>query len=408
MNVNIESFEVMPTNIFNVKIKRGVFDWLINTSGWSNKDLADKLNYPEKEIAAWRVNKNDIELPINKVEILASAIKRPLSVFFISKPPVESSTLVDFRKLTKNSSKSYSKETALAIRKTTRLQKVSHNLLVSSNYIFDIKENEYQIQKISAEDAAIRERQLSSISIEDQISWRDERIAFREWKEWLESKNMFVFQMDFPIEDARGFSLIDIEPYIIVLSSHDSVRGRIFSLFHEYAHILLRKSAVCNMESYSSTSLEIRKIERWCDSFAGAFILPMAAILRPKQKINEQYIATEIIRKISSRYKISELGVLVRLGNLRYIENELYRTEYLRLKNEFEMKKEEKQKETAEKDKKGGGQSGERRAIIEKGMKFSKFVIENSKKGKISEYDVMDYLDIQAKNLPKLHEALDR
>ena len=396
----------MTGSAFNVKIKRGVFEWLVNTSGWTDKELAEKLNYSERTISEMRLGKNDVELPINKVELLASTIKRPLSVFFISKPPVEPSVLADFRKLSKNSSKNYSKETALAIRKATRLQKISFDLMKSSDYSIK-KENEYQISKISPEDAAIIERNQSGISVEEQTSWKNEYIAFRKWKDWIESKNIFVFQMDIPIEDARGFSLTNIEPFIIVLSLHDSVRGRIFSLFHEYAHILLRKPAVCNLEGYSSGSLEVRKIERWCDSFAGSFILPMTALIKPKQQIEREYIP-ELVRKISSQYKISELGTLVRLGNLRYIDQENYRLEYSRLINEFEVKKEEKKKKNELKEKQEGGIPGEKRAINEKGKRFSKFILDNSKRGKISEYDVMDYLDIQAKNLLKLHEALNQ
>jgi len=397
----------MLGNAFNVKIKRGVFEWLVNTSGWSDKELAEKLNYSEKAIAEMRIGRSDVELPITKVELLASAIKRPLSVFFISKPPIEPSIVADFRKLSKNSSKNYSKETALAIRKATRLQKISSDLMKSSDSPLIGKENEYLISGISPEDAAIIERKQSNISIEEQISWKNEYIAYRRWKDWIESKNIFVFQMDIPIEDARGFSLTNIDPFIIVLSSHDSVRGRIFSLFHEYAHILLRKPAVCNMESYSSGSLEIRKIERWCDSFAGSFIVPKAALIEPKQQIEREFIR-EVVRKISSHYKISELGALVRLGNLRYIDQDDYRIEYSKLVNEFELKKVENQKKKEIKEKQEGGIPGEKRAINEKGKRFSKFILESSKRGKISEYDVMDYLDIQAKNLSKLHEALNQ
>ena len=399
----------MPTTIYNVRIKRSVFNWLITTSGWSDKELANKLNYSEREILELLVSKKDVELPINKVELLASLIKRPLSVFFISSPPHDSTQLADFRKLSKNSSKSYSKETSLAIRKARRLQKISRTLMVSSDIRFR-KENEYNISKNSAEEAAIIERNLSGIPINEQKSWDGDYIAFRRWKDWIESKNMFVFQMDFPIEDARGFSLIDIEPYIIVLSVHDSVRGRIFSLFHEYAHILLRKPAVCNLESFDSHKSEIKKIERWCDAFAGAFILPSSEISKHidnKEKIFKKSIKSTI-QKISSEYRISELGALVRLGNLQFIQKEQYREEYLRLLQEFELKKVENIKKKEEREQQTGGISGEKRALNEKGKKFSNFILENSRQGKLSEIDVLDYLDIRAKNLPKLQEALNK
>ena len=45
-----------------------------------------------------------------------------------------------------------------------------------------------------------------------------------------------------PIEDARGFSLTEVEPFVIVVNESDAPNAKIFTLFHEYGHILLNQS----------------------------------------------------------------------------------------------------------------------------------------------------------------------
>ena len=63
--------------------------------------------------------------------------------------------------------------------------------------------------------------------------------AFDQWREWLESLNISVLKLKIPAGDARGFSLTDGEPSVIVVNSADAERARLFTLFHEYAHLLL-------------------------------------------------------------------------------------------------------------------------------------------------------------------------
>jgi hypothetical protein len=67
--------------------------------------------------------------------------------------------------------------------------------------------------------------------------------ALRRWRGAVESRNVFVLQLSMPVDDARGCSLTDQEPFMIVVSSSDAVQARIFTLFHEYAH--LRNPGIC-------------------------------------------------------------------------------------------------------------------------------------------------------------------
>ena len=80
--------------------------------------------------------------------------------------------------------------------------------------------------------------------------------VYRELRENIESFNIFVLQSNMPIGEVRGFTLTDKQPRIIVVNSADSIKPRIFTLLHEYAHILLKKDGIClpNSENFHSNS----------------------------------------------------------------------------------------------------------------------------------------------------------
>ncbi|MCX7871614.1 MAG: zinc peptidase, partial [bacterium] len=69
---------------------------------------------------------------------------------------------------------------------------------------------------------AKKEREKIRISIAEQIEWQNAYEAFNFWRTTIESKNIFVFQFKFPLEDARGFSLMDKEPAVIVINQNDN------------------------------------------------------------------------------------------------------------------------------------------------------------------------------------------
>ena len=116
---------------------------------------------------------------------------------------------------------------------------------------------------------ALEERKRSEIRISEDYERMTPVRVFDIWRGWLESENIAVLKIKMPVEDARGFSLTDGEPYVIVVNSADADRARLFTLFHEYAHILLNMPVVCNQGDGDLD--EYAEIEQWCNHFPGEF-----------------------------------------------------------------------------------------------------------------------------------------
>lgn len=392
----------MSRTSVEVSIAPDVFRWLCGTSGWLAKDIAKRIEVPEEDVRSWcEGNKNPV-LPLTKVEKLSEAFKRPLAAFLLSKPPEEIKTLPDFRKLP-GVHGDFSKETHLAIRKARRLQKVRSELMENLGSDVSVKVRTRTLQD-DPEVVANDERVNLPVEMA-QISTSTPTKLFQFWRDWFEQKNITVLQLKMPVEDARGFSLTDNKPFVIVVNESDAPNAKIFTLFHEYGHILLNESAVCNRDSDETDDKRINRIEYWCNRFAGAFLVPEDFLKKELdiENLRQTTHYSRIAASIANRLKISKESALMRLLTLDYISPSEFRTERDKIRAAAVLIKEQmKEKQRQSTKKSGPALSLDKKCLDEKGHHFVSLVLKNSDLGYITSRDALDYLDIKMKNLEKL------
>ncbi len=385
-----------------VSIAPDVFRWLCGTSGWPANDIAERIEVTEEDVRNWCEGKTKPVLSLTKVEKLSDAFKRPLAAFLLSKPPEVVKSLPDFRKLP-GAKGDFSKETHLAIRKARRLQKVRSELMenLGSDVHINIKNRTIQD---NPETIANDERVDLPVDMA-YISTSTPTKLFQIWRDWFEQKNITILQLKMPVEDARGFSLTDIEPFVIVVNESDTPSAKIFTLFHEYGHILLNESAVCNRDSDETDDKKIKSIEYWCNRFAGAFLVPEGFLKKELciEALRQTTHYSRIAGTIANRLKISKESALMRLLTLDYISPSEFRTERDKIRAEVTLKKEQTREKKSENVKKSGPAiSLDQKCLYEKGHRFVSLVLKNSDLGYITSRDALDYLDIKMKNLEKL------
>lgn len=79
--------------------------------------------------------------------------------------------------------------------------------------------------------------------------------------------------------EMRAFSLYhDVLPVIMVNRS-DAPRGRLFSLLHEYAHLLLHTGGLCDTITDTRATDPDRKLEARCNAIAAAILMPRDLVL---------------------------------------------------------------------------------------------------------------------------------
>jgi Zn-dependent peptidase ImmA (M78 family) len=402
---------LMPRSPTLINVNPQVFFWLIDKSGWKLSEIADEIETDESEISTWKAKTDNIVIPISKVETISKLIKRPLSAFFLPEPPTDLRLPKDFRKLPDASREeipAFTRETLLAFRKASHLQEVSQNLLKNLNAPILSKIPKNSLSD-NPETIGAVERKKTGFTIKMQADLPNPTAMFEVLRDWLGRQEIYVFQYDFPLEDARGFALIDSDPKVIVISRNDAIRGKIFTIIHEYAHILLRESAICNLDSDNSSDAEIARIENWCNRFAAAFLFPKEKAIEEFDEYNpakDDFL--KFLECLSKKYKLSGSSLLVRFRFLEKIDYPFYIATKERIESIFQAKKTKDKEARAALKAKGlevpfaPKKPKEKSIYDDRGSNFVSLVLENSNKGYITERDVMDILELKVNHLVKL------
>ncbi len=386
-----------------VQVKSEIIRWVIDSSGWDVEELAKKLKVSDTLIKNWKTRDQGIEL--KKLEKLAEYVKRPLAIFFLENPPHESE-LTDYRKLPPEQTIKLSRNTITAIRNTRYLQTVAEELLKTQNTSLKPKINEKITLQTSPESAAKSERKKLGFESEDVLLSKESKKSVRDFynalRRKIESLNIFVFQTSMPIEEIRGLTLSDKLPRVIVINSKDMIQARIFSLLHEYGHILLRKDGICIPQTIygnNNSNGNLQRIEKWCNSFAASVLMPQTEFFAEYRKLAEKNMELgKIVDVLSSKFRTSKQATALRIRILE--KNNSVSYQYQNVLNEIkkELVKSKPKKKIS------GGPSIIDTCISQKGRKFVALVLDSKRSKSITNSDVIDYLDLDLKHMKKLQE----
>ncbi|MBA3838994.1 MAG: ImmA/IrrE family metallo-endopeptidase [Thermoleophilaceae bacterium] len=181
------------------------------------------------------------------------------------------------------------------------------------------------IAGMTADDAAQLIRDELGATLEAQRQHAAEYDAVRYWSALLTKAGFYAGQLSFPYREVRAFCLRRDGVSLIVVSSRDSPRARVFSMLHELGHLLLGGEAMCQPRS-DETSQSALAEEPFCNAFAAAVLMPAdefasdPAALALRGKSLNLGDAVQLAR----RFGVSELAALRRLATVGVISQEEY------------------------------------------------------------------------------------
>lgn len=382
----------MPRRAVQVVLAPRVLTWARTTAGWTVEEIAKKLQVDSATVRAWEEGQAAVSL--GKLQDLTTYYKRSLAAFFLPRPPQMRPLPPDFRSLP-NRQGVFSKDTWLALRRAHRLQDIAADLMQALEQSASASSGEATLSN-NPEEVAIQERDRLGIDIAQQTAWPNEGQALREWREALERANILTFQLQMPVEDARGFSLVDQEPTVVAVSSKDSMSARIFTLLHEYGHIMLRSSGICYPRE-EAVSDHRSELENWCDHFAGAVLMPNTALVSNEDRIAFGRGASDKSRclsRLAQKYKVSRLAMLTRLLTLGFISRDRYNREVNALKKVARGA--------------GGGFAPHpaELCIAKKGRRFTSLVLQAVDQDVVGYSEMADYLGIRLKHADRVRALL--
>lgn len=156
-----------------------------------------------------------------------------------------------------------------------------------------------------------RERGRIGLPLDAQLGWETDKEAFLRWREVVEAQEIIVQKARLHEESVRGFAIFKSGYGLVAVDSGDDYRARIFTLLHEYGHLLLRASGI----SDQNRSVPV---ERWCNQFAANFLMPAEGFRHQYQLLFREWEAPNDwqVSRMARCFKVSKSSVAIRFEEL--------------------------------------------------------------------------------------------
>lgn len=394
----------MPINNQLIKIEPSILIWARESIGMSIAEVANKLDKDRNTVHQWEIGKATPSL--SQLENLAYKIyKRPLAVFFLSKPPKESTPKQDFRTLPDKEISNLSPDLRLIIRKAKHNQIVLKEINNEINPVSKPLQKEFLLKlSNNPTKTANKLRDYLGVNKRVQSQFKNSEYAFNYYRSLIENNGIFVFQ--YPLSDARGFSLMDKEFPVIVVNSSDTPNGKIFSLIHELCHILFNTGGIFRDFETGELKRNANNIEIFCNQFASDFLLPSDELLGEalviENKSSKEW-EDDMLQEIGKIYKVSKEVVLRKLLQHNLTTRNFYLQARKRWVQQYKKRKEE---HAAAKKEQPGGPTYHTTNISHLGKNFISKVLTSYHNGKLTPTQVSDFLNIKISRIKEYEKRI--
>ena len=249
-----------------MKVSAQAFSRIIKARGMSLATLARRSGVPNEALDAALKGQDD--LSDEAIVKIAKELAVPIPALFTNKDlPLVS--LVDFRAANPGTAKL----------KREALQAVSFVEKISSTFAalsIDLKldksltpiSTNYTPQE--AIKLAAKWRKKWGVGVDDQLEMRDANKLYASLRGFIENLGVIVLHKSFDDGSFSGFyTNANNGLHVIVINTRMCSKARkLFTLAHEFCHVLLRK------EGTSNPSITSNKVEKFCNKFAAYLLAP--------------------------------------------------------------------------------------------------------------------------------------
>lgn len=397
---------VAPRSVRAV-INPALLVWARTTAGLALEAAAKKLGVKPARLRDWEERR--LSPTVSQLRKAANVYKRPLAAFFLPQAPAQPQPLHDFRRLPDAEHADLSPELLLEMRRARRRRAVSLELLGELGQEvprFSLRAS----LDANPEELAARSREWFGVPLTRQATWAGPYAALNGWLAAFEARGLLVFQTtDVDLEEMRGFSLGERLLPAIVLNAKDYPRARVFTLMHEYAHIMLDAGGVCDPERVGRRARNAdERVEVFCNHVAGAILVPSAALLAHPHLVNmpgRQEWPDTAISGLAEVFAVSREVILRRL----LILGRTTEAFYARKRDEYQRQYARLAAETRERARdQRGAPPVYRTAVRDNGRRYTRLVLDAYDGERITAADVSDYLGVRLKHLDRIADAIDR
>lgn len=378
-------------------VKPELLVWARESAGFRSRDAAaEEMGIHPLTLEEWE--NGHVSPSIPELRKLGEFYKRPIAVFFLAEPPRRFDAQREFRRLPGRPAEAASPELLLALRWAL----FRRDAAIELHRLIGEPPQQLQAQlhpAMDPEQAGQQIRESLHVSWGEQNAWAEPYEALRVWRGAVEAKDVLVFQTsDVEMEEMRGTCMPDQPLPVILLNGKDAPQGRIFSLLHEFAHLLLHAGGHQTSRMIGERSPEEQPLEVAANAFAAAALLPE----QPFRRVVASYRWAaqgddDTLRQLAQRLKVSPETILRRMVTLGIAAEQLYRRKreawgtrlwYVRATST------------------GGGPPIEVKTIAKDGRSYTRLVLDAYDQRLINTSAASDYLGVKPRHFPAIRQEL--
>lgn len=382
-------------------VEVAVLRWARETAGLSEVAASRKLRLPDDRVAAWEAG--TAAPTIAQLRKAAEVYRRSLGVFFLAEPPADFDTLRDFRRLADSTAGAWSPALHGEYRRAHAQREYALELAEiedldwPSNWRLDFTTDDNE-QLASAARAML-------LDIGPLASPAGAGTAYDHLNLWvaaLETAGALVLATaggQVQVTEMRAFSLYFDELPVIVVNGADSPRGRLFSLLHEYAHLLLHTGGLCDATTDPKATTPDRQLEARCNAIAAAILMPEQEVLARPEVIARETSPTSwnyaSLRDAAATFGVSAEAFLRRLVTLGQVPLSFYQSRREEFLTAYER----------DDDERSSGGNWYRNTVRDLGKGYVRFVADAHRRRVIDSNTAAIYLNAKVSQIPRLAET---
>jgi Zn-dependent peptidase ImmA (M78 family)/DNA-binding transcriptional regulator YiaG len=395
---NPEESENITSSRLYAMVKPDMLIWARQYAYLQIEEAAKRIGITVEKLQGWEAGSSSPT--VNQLHKIANVYHQSFAVFYLPQPPrLASLPVKDYRRIPSDGISIISPELANEVRMAICRREIVLQLKEDTEE--EIPEFGYFTSLQDRPSDIAREiRSLLFSDLRHIPSFKDKNRAFAFFRGKLEALGILVFQANtVSIREMRGFSISESVLPIIVINRKDAYAGRIFSMFHELAHILLRASGLCDIEPDITRSGKYPKIEVFCNQVAAEILMPEQLFRESIRYLLSQEQATsfteEIIARLSDEFGVSREAIVRRLMTLNLVNNNFY-----------ELKRDQYLQELANLPKKAGGRGlpPAKNLISLAGKPYVQIVIRAVNSNRITINDASGYFNVRIKHFNEISQ----
>lgn len=315
-----------------VPVNNEILVWARERAGFAVEDAAKRVGVPTEKLVAWE---NGDKLPtMNQLEAIAKFYCRPVITFFMSSPPVEQSSLKDFRTVGSHATLSPNRffpalKIKIEVLHDTLKEIAENEGIEKKNYVGSvgtstpIPEVVKKLNELLIWNDGIRQRLRTPRELFDALRNR----AINAGILVVMKGDLGSHHSKVSVDDFRGICIADELVPLIVINPYDSDSAWVFTLVHELVHILLGDSGISNDMTDSDVEREV-----FCNKAAAEFLVPSDNLLG---LAHGKRIAPELIDRLAEHFRVSRYVITRRLLDVRLIDRDSFYKINKKLNEEF-------------------------------------------------------------------------